>query len=95
MTLITAWIAQFLVFRVESVRNTFIISRTLGPISGLYLFSVAIFFFTFLLMTLWWRDRDVSHARKHVFQFFLVAVVSFAVMTLPFVYGFEILGLRV
>ncbi len=95
VALIAAWIAQFLVFRVESVRNAFIISRTLGPISGLYLLSAAIFSLTFLFMTLWWRDRDVSNARKHVFQFFLVAVISFAVMTLPFVYGFEISGLHV
>ena len=95
VTLIAAWIAQFLVFRVDSIRNAFIVSRALGPLSGLYLLSAALFSFIFLLMALWWRGRDVSHVRKHVFHFFLVAVVSFAVMTLPFVYGFEILGLRV
>jgi len=90
ITLHVMWISHLLVVRSVFFRNLFSVVPAIGPISGLYLKAVGIFFVVFLLSVLYWKGKDCSHQRKHLLTFFLFSTLIFFVMTLPFVYSFSI-----
>lgn len=87
-----AWIDHLMISRSEDVRRWLMLNPEIGPISGLYLDVLGAFFVTLLIAAGIWKGRDVSHWRERVFTFFLVSIVVFVLMTLPFVYGFSIGG---
>lgn len=91
LTLHIAWISNLLVARVAYFQTLFNIVPSIGPVSGLYLNSFLSFIILFVLVFLYWRGKDCSHARKTLFSFFLFSLVTFFVMTLPFVYQFSVL----
>lgn len=90
LTLQVAWIANWLVYRSEWVRNLMSINASIGPISGLYLKTFCVFVLVFGLSVLFFRGKDVSHWRERVVWLFFVSVVMFLVLTYPSVYEFVI-----
>jgi len=85
-----AWITNLLVHRSETVWNWFLLDPDLGPISGMYTKTLITFFVVLIVSWLIWRGRDCSHSRNRVFWFFIASIVMFLVMTLPFVYEFQL-----
>ena len=90
VTLHVAWIVNLLVHRSETVWNWFLLDPDLGPISGMYTKTLITFFVIFVISSLLWRGRDCSHSRDRVFWFLVISIVMFLVMTLPFVYEFQL-----
>lgn len=85
-----AWIDNLLISRSRTIAEWVTLNPDIGPISGLYVDTLGAFFVTLLFMTFLWRGRDVSHWRDRVFWFFILSIVLFLVMTLPFIYGFAV-----
>lgn len=85
-----AWIDNLLITRSPIIRDWMILIPDVGSISGLYLDTLGAFFTTFLIAAAIWRGKDVAHWRDRVFWFFVVSIIAFLLMTLPFVYGFVI-----
>jgi hypothetical protein len=85
-----AWIDHLFISRSESFAQWVTLNPSVGPISGLYIDVIASFFVALLLAAGVWRGRDVSAWRERIFLFFIVSIVVFMVMTLPFVYGFAV-----
>lgn len=90
VTLQIAWMANFLVHRIPSIREQFNIIPSVGPVSGLYLKTFISSFLLFGIFVLLFRGKDCSHWRDRVFWFFLVSIVMFLVLTLPIVYEFTV-----
>ncbi len=91
VTLHIAWISNLLVARVPFFRIWFSVVPSIGPVSGLYLKSLLVFLVLFVGGSFYWRGKDCSHLRKHIFHFFLFSIVAFFIMTLPFVYQFSVI----
>lgn len=89
-TLQIGWIANWLVHRSPWVAEQFTLSDQLGPVSGLYLKSFVSFILLFGVCVLAFRGRDIAHWRDRVFWFFIASVLMFLVLTLPFVYEFQV-----
>lgn len=85
-----AWIDNLLIFKSDTIAQWVTLNPDIGPISGLYVDVLGAYFTTLLIATAFWRGRDVSHWRDRVFWFFLVSIIFFLFMTLPFVYGFAV-----
>ncbi len=90
VTLHIAWIVNLVVHRSETVWEWFLLSEEIGPISGMYTKTLLSFFGILLVSWLFWRGRDCSHWRSRVFWFFIMSLIVFLLMTLPFVYEFQI-----
>ncbi|MEK7452225.1 MAG: hypothetical protein AAB664_02710 [Patescibacteria group bacterium] len=90
ITLHVAWISNLLVARVPFFQQWFTLAPSVGPVSGLYAKSLFSFLVIFFCAAWYWRGKDCSHARKHLFQFFLISLLTFFLMTLPFVYQFSV-----
>lgn len=86
-----AWIDNLLITRSESIRAWVTLNPDIGPISGLYVDALGAYFTTLLIAAAMWRGKDVSHWRDRVFWFFIVSIVVFLLMTLPFIYGFAVI----
>ncbi|MBI4435293.1 hypothetical protein HY630_01345 [Candidatus Uhrbacteria bacterium] len=85
-----AWIDNLLITRSPKIADWVTLNPNIGPISGLYVDVVGAYFVALLVAAALWRGRDVSHWRDRVFWFFVVSIVVFLLMTLPFVYGFAV-----
>lgn len=85
-----AWMDNLLIHRSRFVRDILTLNPDIGPISGLYLDTLGAFFVLLIILTAFWRGKDVSHWRERVFWFFILSIAIFLLMTLPFVYGFAI-----
>ena len=86
-----AWMDNLLITRSTTMRDWITLNPEIGPISGLYVDVLGAYFTTLLIAAAVWRGKDVSHWRDRVFWFFIVSVVVFLMMTLPFVYGFAVI----
>ncbi len=86
ITMQVAWIASVLVYRSAVITDLLTRQVDLGPISGLYLLSIATFFVFWMLTLLLVRGRDLSHWRDRIFWFFVTSVILFLIMTMPVVY---------
>ena len=85
-----AWIDNLLITRSITVAQMITLNPDIGPISGLYIDVLGAYFTSLLIAAALWRGRDVSHWRERVFWFFIFSIITFLVMTLPFVYGFAV-----
>ena len=85
-----AWIDNLLISRSAAVADMVTLNPDIGPISGLYVDVIGAYFTSLLIAAALWRGRDVSHWRDRVFWFFVVSLIVFLLMTLPFVYGFAV-----
>lgn len=85
-----AWIDNLLISKSPQIREWVTLNPDIGPISGLYIDTLGAFFVTLLLAAAIWQGRDVAHWRERVFWFFVLSIIIFILMTLPFVYGFVI-----
>lgn len=85
-----AWLANLLVHRSPMLWDAFNLLEELGPISGLYVKMLIAFFATFLISWIFWRGKDCEQFRSRVFWLFVGSIVIFLVMTLPFVYEFQV-----
>ncbi|MBT5808288.1 hypothetical protein HOI18_03370 [Candidatus Uhrbacteria bacterium] len=90
ITLNVAWIINLLVHRSDRVWAWFEMSERIGPISGMYTKTLLSFFCVMFVTWMFCRGKDCSHQREGVFWFFVASIVLFLVMTLPFVYEFQI-----
>jgi len=86
LALHVAWMANWLVFRSDDVRERLTLVDAIGPLSGLYLKTFGVFVFFFGLLTLLFRKRDLSLLRERIIWFFVISVVLFVFMTFPFVF---------
>jgi len=86
-----AWILNLLVVRLDSVRLFMTFLPLVGPVSGMYTCLFGFFVVSFLILSLYFKGRDVSMWRKPLFGFFLFSLFSFFIMTLPFVYAFSMM----
>ncbi len=91
VTLHVAWLANLLAHKIPLVRAWFTVSADIGPVSGMYLFTLIVFVLFFGLGVLAWKGKDCSHWRERILWFFMVSLVVFFVMTLPIVYDFGVL----
>lgn len=89
-----AWLDNLLISKSALIRDLMTINFDIGPVSGLYLDTTGAFFLALFLSIIFWRGKDVSHWRNRVFWFFIASIVFFVVMTMPFVFGFEVGGVR-
>ena len=85
-----AWITNLAVARSETAYSLYSISGSVGPVSGLYLQTFVVFLVVFGLSTFFLAGRDVSHWRERVFWFLVLSIGIFLIMTMPFIFGFEI-----
>lgn len=85
-----AWIDNLLITRSREIAQMVTLNPAIGPISGLYIDVFGAYFVALLLAAALWRGRDVSHWRDRVFWFFILSLVVFFLMTLPFIYGFAV-----
>ncbi len=85
-----AWIDNLLVSRSVIMASWMNLNPEIGPISGLYVDTLGAFFVTYLIAAALWRGKDLAHWRDRVFWFFVVSIVLFIIMTLPFIYGFVV-----
>lgn len=85
-----AWIDNLLVSRSTTIAQWVMLNSEIGPISGMYVDTIGAFFVALLLAAGVWSGRDVSEWRDRVFWFFIVSIVVFLLMTMPFVYGFAV-----
>ena len=85
-----AWIDHLLITRSEVIADWITVNPDIGPISGLYVDVLASFFVALLLALFFWKGKDVRAWQDRIFWFFVMSVVIFLVMTLPFVYGFAV-----
>ncbi|NQV90702.1 hypothetical protein HQ487_04860 [Candidatus Uhrbacteria bacterium] len=86
-----AWIDNLLVSRSSIFAEWVTLNPEIGPISGIYVDVIGAFFVSLLLSAGVWKGRDVSHWKDRVFWFFIVSIVVFLLMTLPFIYGFAVI----
>ncbi len=91
LTLNIAWISNFLVYRIDLIRELFTLKESVGPISGLYLKTLVSFFIIFGISLLFLKGKDVSHNRDGILWFLMISVVLFLIMTMPIVYEFFVL----
>jgi hypothetical protein len=85
-----AWIDNLLITKSPTVAQWVTLNPQIGPISGLYVDVLGAYFTSLLIAAALWRAKDVSHWRDRVFGFFLLSILIFLIMTLPFVYGFAV-----
>lgn len=91
LTLNVAWILNFLVYRIDAIKEMFILQESVGLISGLYLSTLVSFFVLFGISLLYFKGKDVSHHRDGILWFFIVSVLIFFIMTIPAVYEFSVI----
>ncbi len=90
VTLHVAWLTNLLVHKIPAIQEWFTVSHTIGPVSGMYLFTLISFVLVFGVGVLVWRGRDCSHWRDRILWFFVVSLLVFFIMTLPIVYDFGV-----
>ncbi len=90
LTLNTVWIVNLLVSRVGEIEAWLTFSEEIGAISGMFFVTGVVYLVSFLVMTLWYRNRDCSHQREPVYWFLIITIIIFSFLTIPGIFEFRI-----
>ena len=86
-----SWIGNLALTRSQVAIDALTISPKLGAVSGLYLLFVLSYVFAFWAALAFLHGRDCTRYRDGSFWVFVASVIAFLLLTLPFLYGSQML----